>query len=62
MGSKWGGMETMRSVYEQPVTRVDRSYRSKGAKGNQQWGDKKQGEAPICIPRLNVYIKIVPNF
>ncbi len=29
MGSKWGGMEMRRSVYEQPGTRVDRSCHSK---------------------------------
>ncbi len=29
MGNRWGGMEMMRSVYEQPGTRVDGSSHSK---------------------------------
>jgi hypothetical protein len=29
MERRWGGMEMKRSVYEQPGTRVDGSYRSK---------------------------------
>jgi hypothetical protein len=40
MGSRWGGMEMRRSVYEQPGTRVDGSYRSKEgfqvSKGDQE--------------------------
>jgi hypothetical protein len=43
-GSRWGGMEMRRSVYEQPGTRVDGSYRSKEglqvSKGDQERGQK----------------------
>jgi hypothetical protein len=40
MGNRWGEMEMGRSVYEQPGTRVDGSYRSKEcfqvSKGDQE--------------------------
>jgi hypothetical protein len=56
MGNRWGGMGMRRSVYEQPGTRVDGSYRSKEGfqvskgdserkKGESARGDKKQGES-----------------
>jgi hypothetical protein len=65
MGNRWGGMEMRRSVYEQPGTRVDGSYRSKegfqASKGDQEReqkgiskGNNKQGESanvskPKCV-------------
>ncbi len=60
MGREWGGMETGRSVYEQPGTRVDGSCHSKegsksvkgnrkGSKGESARGSKKQGIAPHIL-------------
>ncbi len=57
MGNRLGGMEMGRSVYEQPGTRVDGSYRSKEgfqvSKGDQEreakgihQGEKNKGKAP----------------
>ncbi len=60
MGNRWGGMETMRSVYEQPGTRVDGSCHSKegskevkGTKKGEQRGiskgEKSKGTAPHVL-------------
>ncbi len=63
MGSCWEGMEMGRSVYEQPGTRVDRSYRSKegfqvskGIKKGSKRGSAREmtskGKAPMYISRM----------
>jgi hypothetical protein len=65
-------METGRSVYEQPGTRVDGSYRSKegskqvkgngkGSKGKSARGSKSKGIAPYIYCNLYMYIVIAHN-